>query len=104
MSSEEARLAKQIEVEELLVTDLRRKVGDATQRVKKLQKKQRTVEDNMCNFYDVAKQKVDERNVLLSAARVREATAPRDLEAETRQRLEAEKRKMLTAEKRQRTL
>ena len=75
---EQKRLAEQVEAEEQSVNELRQRVKDAQQIVQKLQKKQRTLEINMCRLYETAKQKSDERSQLLTDARLRAATAPRN--------------------------
>ena len=75
---EQKRLAEQVEAEEQRVNELRQRVKDAQQLVQKLQKKQRTLEINMCRLYETAKQKSDERSQLLTEARLRAVIAPRN--------------------------
>ena len=75
---EQKRLAEQVEAEEQRVNELRQRVKDAQQLVQKLQKKQRTLENNMCRLYETAKQKSDERSQLLTEARLRAVIAPRN--------------------------
>lgn len=48
--------------------------GDVPIQVRKLEKKRRTLEDNMSRLYEAAKAKIDERSQVLSAARLRAAT------------------------------
>ena len=46
--------------------------------VKKLRKKQTTLETNISNLYEVAKRKVDERSRLLTAARLQQSSGARN--------------------------
>ena len=78
LQMEQKRLAEQVEAEEQRVNELRQRVKDAQQLVQKLQKKQRTLEINMCRLYETAKQKSDERSQLLTEARLRAVIAPRN--------------------------
>mmetsp|Transcript_21531 Transcript_21531/g.55045 ORF Transcript_21531/g.55045 Transcript_21531/m.55045 type:complete len:97 (+) Transcript_21531:22-312(+) len=77
MGEEQARLASQLAAEQAHVVELRRRVGETQLRARKLDKRQRILENNISRLYDAAKQRIDERGQALTRARLEAATAPR---------------------------
>ena len=93
----QAELAQALDAERRRVEELRQMVADARQKVsvpqvhslsngrlrsslpvlqvRKLDRKRRTIEDNMSRLYDTAKRKIDESSQLLSITRRQVATS-----------------------------